>query len=242
MLAERAPHLLNVVSENLNFLNGRYISIDIDAVTQATYILALRNVSRNFRKVVLKEEIKTYWGLTDIVEKNGVPKDRSLDFAKEAWNNNEVYSKSPEMPGIRALLEVLNEIKVPHKFFSARPVEFEDVTKGWFKETFPWVPSDDIVLGRKEGVSGGFFKAQMVLKYNVGLHIEDALDEAAEIAELTKIPELVVPQPWNTQEIIASPMIRLLGKYSEQDGAWPILRFLAGKDAKSFFNSVAQSY
>src|SRR4030042_2457549 len=241
MLTERAPHLLNVVSENLNFLNGRSVGIDIDAVTQATYILALRNVSRAFGKVVLKEEIKTYWGLVDIVEKNGVSKDRSLDYAKEAWNNNEVYSKSPEMPGIRALLEVFNEIKVPYKFFSARPPGFKSVTKSFFKEKFPWVPNKNIILGRKEGVSGGLFKALMIKKHNVGLFIEDAPEEAEEIVKYAQIPVLIVPQPWNAQENITHPMIRLLGKYSERDGTWPVLRFLAGKDAKSFFDSVAQS-
>ena len=213
MLAERAPHLLSVVSENLKFLNGRSISIDIDAITQATYVLALRNVSRSFGKVILKEHLKTYWELAKIAEKNGVQAAQSLNFAKDAWNNEEVYMNSPEMPGIRALLEVLHEIEIPHTFISSRPLEFEDVTKSWYKDKFPWISGDNIILGRKEGVSGGLFKAQMIRKYNVGLHIEDTMDEANEIAKIAQIPILVVPQPWNTQEVITDPMVKLLGKY-----------------------------
>ena len=78
MLAERAPHLLNTVEESLNFLNGRSVGLDIDAITQATYILALKKASQSLGKVVLKEHLTTYWELARIAQKNGIPADRAF--------------------------------------------------------------------------------------------------------------------------------------------------------------------
>ena len=97
MLAERAPHLLNSVEESLSFLNGRSVGIDIDAVTQATYILALRKVSKTFGKVISKDHLKTYWELVNIVQKNGISADEALGYAKGAWNNEEVFGNAPEI-------------------------------------------------------------------------------------------------------------------------------------------------
>ena len=165
-----------------------------------------------------------------------------MEFSKGAWNNDDVYRNAPEMHGARTLLEVFNELKVPYVFISSRPVEFEDVTREWFKNTFPLVPSGNIILGRKEGVHGGDFKAQMIQKFGVGLHIEDAMEEAVIIADTAKIPVLVVPQPWNAQEDVDHVRIKLLGEYSQYAGTWPVLRFLAKKEARDFFSSVAQCH
>jgi len=242
MLAERAPHLLNSVEESLSFLNGRSVGIDIDAVTQATYILALRKVSKTFGKVISKDHLKTYWELVNIVQKNGISADEALGYAKGAWNNEEVFGNAPEMPGIRSLMMVFNEIGVPYVFMSSRPVKFEAVTRRWFKDEFPWVPSENIILGRKDGESGGKFKSEAIQKHNVGLHIEDVMDEALEIAKTAHIPVLVVPQPWNVHEDANHQLIRTLGNYSDWDGAWPVLRFLVSKQAKTFFGNVAQCH
>lgn len=240
MLTERAPHLLNCVGESLSFLDGRFIGIDIDAVTQATFIMALKKASQSLGKVILVEHLTKYLELANIAQKNGIPADKALEFSKGAWNNDDVYLNSPEMPGARILLETLDQLKIPYIFISSRPVEFEDVTRKWFKNTFPLVPSKNIILGRKEGVHGGDFKAQMAQKFGVGLHIEDAMEEAVIIADKAKIPVLVVPQPWNA-EAIENDRIKLLGVYSPYAGTWPVLRFLAKKEAKAFFSSVAQS-
>jgi len=217
------------------------IGIDIDATTQATYILALRKVSQTIGKVVLHEHLKTYWELANIAEKNGMTADKAMAFSKSAWNDDNVYRNAPEMPGARTLLEAFNELKIPYIFISSRPVEFESVTREWFKNTFPWVPAENIVLGRKERVNGGDFKAKTVQKFGVGLFIEDAMEDAMVIADKAKVPVLVVPQPWNTQED-GYNRIKLLGEYSQHPGTWPVLRFLLSKEAKDFFNSVAQCY
>jgi len=236
MLAERAPHLLNSVSENLKFLEGRPVGIDIDAVTQATYILALKRASQSLGKVILKEHLTTYWELAKIVQKNGISEDKAMDFSKDAWNNYEVYRKAPEMLGIRTLLEVFNEIKVPYLFISSRPIEFEDVTREWFKKRFSWIPGENIILGRKEGVHGGDFKAQTIQEFGVRLHIEDATEEAQIIVQKTGAHVLMVPQPWNRTEIFDHPRIKYLGDFAQVNGSWPVLKFLASREAKQFLS------
>lgn len=242
MLTERAPHLLNIVSENLKFLEDRAVGIDIDGTTQATYILALKKASLGIGKVISKDHLKSYWELSKIAESYGMSKEEALSFNLSAWNHNDVYLNAPEMLGIRSLLEVFNEIKIPYFFISSRPAEFDMVTKEWFKKTLPWIPAENIILGRKDGVHGGDFKAEMIKKYNVGLFIEDATEEAVVIADKGKIPVLLVPQPWNDNDKIYNQRMKHLGDYDPLAGAWPILRFLVKNDAKVFFNNVAHSY
>lgn len=239
MSIERHPLLTNSIKENLSFLNGRKVSLDIDAVTQASYILALRNASQELKKVITKEMLTTYWQMAKIAEENGVSKEKSLAFAQGVWNRHDVYLNAPPMNGITALLEAFDDNKIPYLFISSRPVEFTETTKEWFAKTFPQVDSENIILGRKKEMGGGEFKANMVKKYNVGLHIEDAMEEAVVIAE-TGVPVVLVPQPWNEQENIIHPRIKHLGAHSYSEGTWPAVRFLRSKEAKEFFANVAQ--
>ncbi|MEJ2441723.1 MAG: hypothetical protein P8Y06_02275, partial [Patescibacteria group bacterium] len=107
-----------------------------------------------------------------------------------------------------------------------------------FEEEIPWVKSKDIILGREEGMFGGDFKALSVDEFNVGLHIEDAIEEAMAVAEKTDAYVLVVPQPWNIGEEgrkINHPRIKHLGDYFGLAGTWPVLRFLVSKEAAEFF-------
>lgn len=239
MSIERHPLLTKSIKENLSFLNGRKVSLDIDAVTQASYILALRNVSQELKKVITKEMLTTYWQLAKIAEENGVPKEKSLAFAQGAWNRHDVYLNAPPMPGVTALLETFDDNQIPYLFISSRPVEFTETTVEWFAKTFPQVKSENIILGRKKEMGGGEFKADMAKKYNVGFHIEDAMEEAIVIAE-AGVPVILVPQPWNEQEVPTHPRIKHLGAHSHSDGSWPAVRFLRSKEAKEFFASVAQ--
>lgn len=229
------------IAENLELLNGRGVAFDIDAVTQATYVLALRGVSERFGRVVSKEELVDYWYLAKIAMQHGIPQAESLEFARGAWNRHDVYLNSPPMPGIGTVLEVFAKAGVFPKFISSRPEEFLDTSREWFKNTFPgMVKPEDIILGRKEGMSGGQFKSDMAKKYGIGLFVEDAPEEAIAIAE-SGVRVLIVPQPWNIQQKIDHPNVKHLGEYLDSmDGSWPILRFLLSQEAKSFLASVAQ--
>ncbi len=239
MSIERSPHLVTKVSESLKFLEGRKIGLDIDAVTQATFILGLRNASEHLRKVILKEWLTTYWQLANIAKENGIPEADAMSFAKGVWNRHDVYLNAPPMPGIKTLLETFDKIGVSYVFISSRPVEFLDTTREWFRNTFPQVKGENIILGRAEGMTGGKFKADTARSLNLGLFIEDAPEEAVVIAG-AGIPVLLVPQPWNANEKIDSPLIKRLGDYDHTAGTWPVLRFLATSEAKEFFASVAQ--
>lgn len=240
MSIERNSRVTSAIAENLKVLKGSAVGIDIDAVTQATFILALNHASHNLRKVILKEKLTGYWELANIARANGISDDKALEFAKNAWNRNDVYLKSPAMPGITTLMEIFNCVDIPYFFISSRPVEFLETTHEWFTRTFPWVKEENIVLGRPEGVSGGVFKAAEIRKRKILLHLEDALEEASVIVDKTPAGVLVVPQPWNASERIDNPRIKQLGPYSDTDGVWPVIRFLASREAKAFLNNVAQ--
>lgn len=241
MLAERCPHLFSKVSENLKLLNGGSVGIDIDAVTQATFYLALNRVSHQLGKVIQKKELITYWELANIAKKNGILEHEAMKFATGAWNSDDVYLNAPVMPGISTLLEFFNEIGIPHVFISSRPMEFEDTTDKWFEKTLPKEKIESIILGRKEGTSGGEFKADMINKYRVALHIEDATEEAEIIVKKTNACVLIVPQPWNEKERFEHPRIKYLQDYSKKEGSWPALYFLASEEARDFLGSVAHS-
>jgi hypothetical protein len=176
MHKERYPNVFETLSENMKLLNGKKVGLDIDAVTQATYILALNNASHGIGKNIQRDELITYWELAEIAKKNGVAHEKAKEFALNAWNNNYVYSKAPVMPGMTDLLQMFNEASVPYLHISSRPVEFLDVTKEFFKNNFSFIDPENIILGRKDGISGGVFKSEMIKKYNVGLFIEDAID------------------------------------------------------------------
>lgn len=229
------------VSENLKLLNGLGVGLDIDAVSQATYVLALRGVSERFGRFVSKEELIDYWYLAKLAMQHGIPEAESMEFARGAWNRHDVYLNSPPMPGISTVLEIFAKTGVFPKFISSRPEEFLDTSRKWFKNTFSgMVKPENIILGRKEGMSGGRFKADMAKKYGIGLFIEDAPEEAITIAD-SGVLVLVVPQPWNVQKKINHPNVKHLGEYLDgMDGSWPILRFLLSPEAKTFLASVAQ--
>lgn len=240
MLAERAPNVLSAVSENLKLLNGGVVGIDIDAVTQATDIVALKNVSRELGKVILKEDITSYWELAKIGVANGMSEQEAMSFARRAWNQHEVYANSPPVPGIKTLLDIFDQTDTDYIFISSRPIEFEQTTRDWFKKTFPWVESRNIILGRKEHFGAGDFKAKVITERGIKLHIEDALEEALVIADVARVPVIIVPQPWNIREKVDNPRIKHLKEYSDTSGVWPVLKFLVSSEAKNFLNSVAQ--
>jgi len=234
-----------MVAENLKSLNGNPIGIDIDGVTQATYFLALNHAAHNLKmiKPPLVKNLIGYWELINIVQANGMSdRDQATKYAKALWNNDNVYLRSPAMLGITTLLKIFNEVHLPYIFISSRPVEFLSVTQEWFAQTLPWVKSEDVILGRPEEVSGGYFKAAMITKHRVLLHIEDGLEEAQEIVEKTPAGVIIVPQPWNIGQRINHPRIKQFRpqEYEVTKGIWPVIKFLASSDARTFLQSVAQ--
>lgn len=231
MPVERIPALTTAITENLKPLKGGAVGIDIDAVTQATFILALNYVSHDFKKVILKENLRSYWELASIAEANGISADKAVEYAKNAWNRHEVYLNSPIMPGITPLIEIFESAGFPYFFISSRPPEFLETTQKWFAKKFPWVKKQNIILGRK---------IEAIKEHGIALHIEDAPEEALNIIHKTLARVLLVPQPWNLRERIDNPRIRQLGPYSDTAGVWPVLRFLASPNAKEFLNDVAQ--
>lgn len=234
MLKERYPNVINSFKDNLAYLNGGLLSMDLDAVVQATYVKALNHASHGLKKVIDKNQLISYWELDNISRINGIPAEKSLEFTKGVYNRYDVYRSSPQMPGIKSLLEILNEIEVPYVFISSRPPEFIDATRSWFAEIFPWVPPENIILGRREGMTGGEFKSGVINNWNVVLHIEDATEEANEIVRNTPAKVLMVPQPWNVDEIIEDPKVKYLGPYTDTSGVWPVIRFLSSNEAKLF--------
>lgn len=234
MLKERAPNYLRRVEKNLSCLDGGLVGVDIDGVIQASYVNALHKVSHHLRAAVSKHQLITYWELVKIVSDHGIEGSMALKFAKDAWNERSVFLNSPLMPGASTLLETLHEIQVPHIIVSSRPPEFLDETMEWFDSNFPWIKADNIVLGRDKGMTGGEFKRSVVEKFGIKVHIEDAYEEALEIANKTPARVLLVPQPWNANEHINHPRIKFLGPYDDNVGVWPVMRFLASSEAWSF--------
>lgn len=231
------PNVFKNLTENLKLLNERPITFDIDAVTQATYVLALNTASRRLRKIIHRDELTSYWELTNIVQKNGYSKDEALKIALSAWNNDIVYLNSPKMSGISTLFKFLSEINYPYKFVSSRPKEFLNATRMYFQQNFPWIDRDNIILGRNDGEHGGDFKARILSELGTALHVEDALDEAKIIAESTCSKVLIVPQPWNESDRLDNANIKYLGHFYENNDSWPVIKFLASEEAKNFLNS-----
>lgn len=239
LMSEKYPVVFNRISENLKFLNGGMVSLDIDAVTQKTYALALNNASHFLGKNISVEEVNKYWGLIDIAVKNGINKEDAQIFARTAWNNHQVYSYSPIMEGSLNLLRIFNEACVPYMFISSRPTEFKADTKRWFENNLPWVDPNSIIVERFGSADGGAYKADIINKYGIVLHIEDALEEAKTIVEETGSKVIVVPQPWNDHDQFIHPNIKYLGKFDYSEGTYPVIKFLASDSAKDFLDHVA---
>lgn len=234
---DRIPLTTNKIESNLKYLKRGKISFDLDAITQATFHKALTNLSLKLGliKPISKHQMITYWELKKISESHGISVEESLDFSKSAWNNDLVYRTSPVMPGITSLLKVLRDIEFPHIFISSRPADFLTTTQEWFAKRFDWIPPEDIKICRPSDMHGGIYKASQIELYQVGLHIEDATEEVTEIAARTRAKQLVLPQPWNILDARNGVNVRVLGNYSEHAGSWPVLKFLASDECKSFF-------
>jgi hypothetical protein len=117
-----------------------------------------------------------------------------------------------------------------------------EATREWFARELPWVKPENIILGRKEGMAGGDFKSDMINRFGVALHIEDAVEEAKTIAQETRARVLIVPQPWNDHDRFLHPRIKYLGESSCSNGSWSVIRFLSSPQAKDFLVDVAHSY
>ncbi len=237
-MLERYKYVGNAIERNLSFLNGRTVSFDLDGVTQATYLNVLSLVSHEFKKPYNHEHLTTYWELVNIARANGIPEDQCLDYMKSTWNQYDVYRNSPEIAGISTLLKILKDIQVPVVFISSRPMEFLEVTKEWFADKFAWIDPENIHIKRPDIVTGEAYKPAMVEAYNVGLHIEDAPDEANAVASQTTAKVLLVPQQWNRLATIESPNVKIL-EQGKASGVWSVIRFLASSDANAFLTNVA---
>lgn len=236
MLKEQAPHLISAVSENLRLIDGA-IGIDIDGVVQASSVLALRNASERVKQVILRDHVTSYWELVNVGKQHGMTDLEAIEFATSSYNNHDVYLNAPLMAGIKPFLEILQIIKKPHLFGSARPVEFAQTTKDMFARKLPWIKPESIFLGRKEWMSGGEYKSSLINNYGIGLYIEDSIAEANEMARRTDALILLVPQPWNKNEKIENTKrVHRLGEYDENAESWPILRFLATREARKFLS------
>lgn len=240
MMKERYPNIFNSVKENLQGLQG-IVSFDIDAVTQKTYTLALNNASHKFGKYIDINELKTYWALADITQKHlGTSADESMVIAISLWNNDYVYGESPLMPGILNLLTMFNEAKIPYIFISSRPAEFLETTKKYFEKNLPFVNPENIIMTRVNPNPGGAYKAAMIDKYGVGLHIEDSFEEAKSIVGATPARVIMIPQPWNDHDRFEHARIKYLGSFVDPSvGSYPLLKFLGSLDAREFLHNVA---
>lgn len=128
MITERAPNLASRILENLKQLGGT-IGVDIDGVTQATYAWALKKASHDLKTYIPKEQLTSYWELAEIARQRGIEKAESLEYARQVWNDNEVFRNSPPLPGARSLTRLLHELSIPYVFISSRPPDFWDTTR-----------------------------------------------------------------------------------------------------------------
>lgn len=234
MFIERAPKVANAIARNLGVLNGKTVSIDLDGVVQATWTRAILGANKAFGTAYTRDDLVSYWEMVNLVRKNGVPEENCLEHAKSLWNNDSVYSLSPEVPGIGILLKILKDINSPVIFNSSRPSEFYKVTCEWFAGKFPWIDPDAIIMQRPDGMSGEEYKPRVVREKNVGLHIEDAASEAEAIALGTSAKVILVPYPWNIGTRVDNANVMQLEGYSDASGVWPVIRFLASPQARDF--------
>ncbi|HLE48559.1 MAG TPA: hypothetical protein VI819_00795 [Patescibacteria group bacterium] len=240
MYKERYPLTTGNISENLLLIESGKISFDIDAVAQGTFVKALNNASHIFKKVIFKSDLKTYWELDKIARANGIAESDSMRFTKSLWNTHDTYADSPKVYGFDSMLRMVNEISksedLNYYFISSRPPEFLETTQNWFLQKYPFVNTENIKLGRPKGMSGGIYKSMMINQFDIGLHFEDVVDEALEIVKYTNCKVIIVPQPWNINELTESPRIKRLDTYSYFSGVWPVLRFLSSPQARQFLS------
>ncbi|OGM11487.1 hypothetical protein A2Z22_00355 [Candidatus Woesebacteria bacterium RBG_16_34_12] len=243
MYIERAPIISAAVGENLKILKGGLVGLDIDAVTQATIYKALDYASLKLNRTIVMDELTDYWKLASMAIKNGMSEEEAYSFAKIAFNRNEVYQFSPRVPGIASLLKIFRDLEIPHVSISSRPSEFLDITKKWFFENFPWIDPKNIIMDRPRGMPGGDYKASVIEKEGVLLHIDDALEEVEIIVDKTRACILMPSLPWNIHKEVNHPRIKKVGNVSisNSPNVWPVISFLASSEAKQFLNlSVAQ--
>ena len=236
--SEKYPFTFKNISENLKLLKGGLVSFDIDAVTQQTSDLSLKKASHILKKYITISDIVKYWGLKDIAAKNGMNEKEALEFSLYCWNDHSVYSGSPVLPGTLTLLRLFEEARIPYMFISSRPTEFKLTTKRWFEKNLPWVDPKNIIVERVGAAFGGSYKSDMINKYGVVLHIEDAVEEARAIAQETSAKVIIVPQPWNQSGRFFHPNIKYLGEF-RYSGTFPLIKFLASDNAKDFLDHVA---
>lgn len=240
MLKERDSFLAAVIERNLSYIEGGLVALDIDNVTQSTCTKAFNKASYKLNVQIFKEQITNYWKLKEIAEANGIPTDKSLSFAKNAYNDDQVYRESSEMPGMRSLLKIFGN-KIPYIFYSARPIEYIDVTQDWFGKKFPFVDFEKINIGRKKGTSGGLYKSSIVKEKNIKLCLDDSIEETLEIAANTRAKSIIVPQPWNMLDQVNHPQIKYVTDFIESENdistIWPIIRFLKDNSAADFLKS-----
>ncbi|MET3574757.1 hypothetical protein ACFFIY_10930 [Bhargavaea ullalensis] len=162
------------------------LGIDIDGTVTRPDAL-LPHINRKFNSSFILDDITAY-SLTE-----SFPMLDPEEFA--AWFKEaepEIYRTSPAHEHVREILRSWNKI---HELFyiSARGLEVEDVTFGWFEEH--QIPYHHIEL------TGSHRKIEAARRLGVDVFFEDKHDNAVDIHEEVGIPVLLFDAPYNRMAV-----------------------------------------
>ncbi|MBI3397138.1 HAD family hydrolase [Candidatus Woesebacteria bacterium] len=179
---------------SIDILRSLILSFDIDGVVVHTAPRAVRLFNYRFNQHRQLSDLTTFMRMADWIKE--VSDGDSIKESMKIWNDADVLGGSPPVPGAIAVLDHLRRRNIQPFFITSRPANTKDVTLRWFRSWLPWVDEGRILM-RSGPESGLKFKTRTIKEFGVGIHFEDSLEQATDIAGVTKARVILVNQPWN---------------------------------------------
>ncbi len=206
---ERKPyHLENLFFGNRELFNEvlqnpkTVFVFDNDGIFSDTSKIVYKNFSDKYGKIVKPDETSCWAYLTDVARKAGFDDD-VVRHAEDDFYNPDVFKNAQPILYIKPVIQKTLAFYGPERNYilTARNPEFKDITVSWFKDKFPEVKPENILIREKGSrIDGEKFKIgklkELALKAPWIVFVDDALQfvQAAVEADIPNCLIINVPQ------------------------------------------------
>ncbi len=163
------------------------ISWDLDEGLEATQVAVIDCLNEvPGLKKQYKPPIKKWWQITDwLVDHEGWDKDTAMVFEKSLWTDPKVLMKAHPVKGSYMFSLILSDFGIPQHIVTGRDPGLNNVTYGWCKYYYSWIPKDQIHIRDNDHVLPHVYKANKVNQIGAKLHFEDSVVDAVEVLKQT---------------------------------------------------------
>lgn len=194
---------------------------DIDGVLINTPKLVAERLNKEFNleRKILPVEINEWYAVQNFLVRNfGWQEKRALDYELYVWTEPEMVKDARPMPGARMFTQELTKMGVPFFVYSSRKPALKETTFETFAKWFPWINAEQILLRDENNshVPGPVFKAYVVSKKGITLHIDDDYLHILDVLNLTRASAVLLSNKLYPDYYVSPRLRRVSNRYENK--------------------------